>query len=273
MMRKVESLINKLPDTELRQYIMPLVIEAAKIALEQWDDSPKAILKADGSPVTKTDFAVERFLHDKILEIYPSDGFVGEEESNTSSNNGKNWVVDPIDGTQQFIRGQEFWSTLIALNDGDRGKLGILSFPARSEVIHSEQGQGSWEISPRGVKQLKVSSVRSMSDAYLLHNGIAFAQFARRSIGLGRLAAMVRAERGYADAFGHAEVIRGRSDIMVDFLTEYHDIAAVRVAVAEAGGMWSSMSGGQTLDGNPHGSVTSNGILHNAVLNYLDAQD
>ena len=261
---------DQFPVTEFTENVLPIVREAASMALKLQEDRMQIDNKADGSPVSQVDRAIETFLHDRLERVYPADGFRGEEETSRTSTSGRVWIVDPIDGTIQFIRGQEFWSILVALDDKqDHGKLGILAFPARDEIIYAEDGNGCWEITPEGTKKLHVSDTTKISDAYVLHNGIEFARRAKRAGQLTRLLTNVYAERGYADAFGHMEVIRGHADIMIDFLTEYHDIAAVRVAAEEAGGMWTALDGGQQLANPPTGSVTSNRLLHQIAVDSL----
>ena len=271
---KSEHSISHGHSSELLENILPIVREAGRLALSLQGELLKIDTKDDGSPVTHADRAVEAFLYETLESIYPEDGFQGEEESYRASKSGRNWVVDPIDGTIQFIRGQEFWSILVALDSSQGGHLGVISFPARDELIYAEKGSGCWEIDDKGSsKRLKVSDIDELSEAYVLHNGIEFARRAGHDRELCNALAIAKAERGYADAFGHIEVARGHSDVMIDFLTEYHDIAAVRVAVEEAGGRWSALDGTQLLGSQSNGSITTNGLLHEAMLLQFNASN
>jgi histidinol-phosphatase len=254
--------------------VLPIAREAGNIALGMQQKLLTVEIKTDGSPVSEADRTIESFIYKGISELYPDDGFEGEEETIKDSTSGRIWRVDPIDGTIQYLRGQEFWSILIGLDDMNGvGIGGIIVFPARGEIIHASKGSGCWEENSEGKKQLQVSDRDSLSDSYILHNGI---EFARRANRLGRLTDLlsnVSAERGYADAFGHIEVARGRSEAMIDFLTEYHDIAAIRVAIEEAGGKWTALDGSQALNGDKAASLTTNGILHEIIRDKLAKED
>ena len=258
---------------ELLKETLPIVKEACTLALELQQDILNIEMKPDRSPVTQVDHAIEQFLFDALGQLHPDDGFKGEEQRSRVSLSGKVWIVDPIDGTVQFIRGQEFWSILVGLEDHEVGKLGIIAFPARNEIIYASEGNGCWEETMRGVRALKVSHVSELSSAYILHNGVEFARRVNRAGRLSVLLSSVDAERGYADAFGHMEVVRGRADCMIDFLTEHHDIAAVRVAVTEAGGQWSALDGGQILYPRSPGSITTNRYLHQRIREILANED
>ncbi len=252
---------------------LPIVREVSRTALALQQRTINVKFKADGSPVTQADHAIEEFLFDELGRLTPDDGFKGEENRTRASSSGREWIVDPIDGTVQFIRGQEFWSILMGLEDQKVGKVGIISFPARNELIYASTGNGCWEETSGSVKKLEVSDTHELSRAYILHNGIEFARRVKRAKRLSVLLSSVGAERGYADAFGHMEVARGHSDCMIDFMTEHHDIAAVRVAIEEAGGHWSTLSGGQELGQEDAGSITTNGILHEIIREMLERED
>ena len=258
---------------DLLESTLPIVREACKIALDLQRDVLKIDIKEDRSPVTHVDHAIEQYLFDELGELCPEDGFKGEESRIRPSQSEREWVVDPIDGTVQFIRGQEFWSILVGLEERTVGKLGVIAFPARNEIIYASAGNGCWEETSSGTRQLNVSGVLTLEDSYVLHNGVEFARRANRAGRLSGLLTLVGAERGYADAFGHMEVVRGRSDCMIDFLTEHHDIAAVRVAVQEAGGHWSALDGSQTLNSDSPGSITTNGHLHSIIRDKLAHED
>ncbi len=248
--------------------VLPLVRKAGEIAIRMWQTSRnESTFKTDGSPVTSADIAIEKLLRNGINRLYPYDGIMGEEGSFIKTRSGRVWNIDPIDGTIQFMRGQDFWAILLALDDFRVGRVGIISFPARNELIYASRNNGCWEENRNGRSKLQVSGVSDLSEGYVLHNGLSFAQQANKVENLKNIVTRAYAERGYADAFGHAEVIRGNSDVMIDFLTEYHDIAAIRVAVIEAGGKWSSLDGTQDLSSK--GSITSNGILHAEALSYF----
>lgn len=229
--------------------------------------------KVDRSLVTDVDVMIETEVYNFLRHKFPNDSVQGEEGCRFDGTSDFTWLIDPIDGTQQYVRGQDFWGILVARVNGVNPDVGVIAHPARAEVLWAERGRGCFSRTGDVATQLSVSGVSRLDEAYLLHNGLEFARRAGRVGGLSFLARSAAAERGYADSFGHTEVIRGRAEVMVDFLAEPHDIAAVACCVAEAGGRWSG--------GDPSGSVlrpgsmsiTSNGKIHDEVLRIMGAKD
>ncbi len=268
-MNELYRLNDGYPRSEVFDEILPMIRTVGGIALSYQHKSDSVEHKLDGSPVTYADKAIEEYVFNRLGKILPDDGFQGEEGFLRDSKNGRLWTLDPIDGTIQFIHGQEFWATLLALDDTDITTTGFITFPARNELIFAEINKGCWEISNNKINKLQASSVSSLPEAYVLHNGIDFAKKANRLDQLSKIVLSAYAERGYADAFGHAEIMRGHADVMIDFLTEYHDIAAVKIGIAESGGTWTAIDGTQDLSNGSGGSITSNGKLHQTIVEAL----
>jgi len=225
--------------------------------------------KHDRSLVTRFDRENEAALSRIILELFPGDGIVGEEGSRAPSSTGRKWLIDPIDGTRQFVSGQPLWGILLACLEGDEPVFGAMYHPSTQSVVWAQRDGGCFQVFGDGSSQrLRVSDVDEISSAYLLHNGVEFARRANSQPQLIELCRAVDAERGYADSFGHIEVISGRADVMVDFLPEAHDIAAVALCVREAGGRWISVGGGSPSRPS-RVTVTSNAALADAVVDAL----
>lgn len=225
--------------------------------------------KHDRSLVTRVDRENETAIAGIVLELFPGDGIAGEEGSRVPSMTGRQWLIDPIDGTRQFVHGQPLWGILIACLEGDNPVFGAVYHPSTQSVVWAQLNGGCFQVFRDGsTVRLRVSDVGEISSAYLLHNGVEFARRAGSQHQLIELCRSVDAERGYADSFGHIEVISGRADVMVDFLPEAHDIAAIALCVTEAGGRWISVGGGSSSQPSPV-TVTVNAALANAVVEIL----
>ncbi|MEH0928451.1 inositol monophosphatase family protein [Micromonospora sp. CPCC 205558] len=245
--------------------LLQLVNELGEKALQAHSAGIATRRKPDRTVVTEMDVYIEDRLFEFVRTHFPDDGFAGEEGRAVTSRSGRVWLVDPIDGTQQYVRGQDFWGILVACVADDVPDLGVIAHPARRDLVWAERGKGCHSRTQAGEEQLRTSLVDRIEDAYVLHNGIDFACRTGKLDQLRRIVRTAEAERGYADSFGHTEVIRGRADVMIDFLAEPHDIAAVAVCVAEAGGSWSGLTRQDSVHQPGPVSVTANGHLGSLV--------
>ncbi|MFY1597913.1 inositol monophosphatase family protein [Micromonospora sp. WMMD737] len=254
------------------QELLQLVNELGDKAVQARAAGIATQRKPDRTVVTEMDLYIEKKLFEFVRTRFPDDGFAGEEGKAVASRSGRVWLVDPIDGTQQYVRGQDFWGILVACVADDVPDLGVIAHPARQEVVWAERGKGCHAGTGAREERLRTSLVDRIEDAYVLHNGIDFACRTDKLDQLRRIVRSAEAERGYADSFGHTEVIRGHADVMIDFLAEPHDIAAVAVCVAEAGGSWSGLNGQNSVHQPGQVSVTANAALGPLVSAALTAE-
>ncbi len=224
--------------------------------------------KPDLTPVTDADKATEVALRELLATERPSDLIVGEEFGTPDlTTGGYYWVIDPIDGTKNFLRGIPTWATLIGLcNPAHEVVVGVVSSPALYRRWYASAGQGSYVIENNGApRQIRVSAVSDLKDASLSYSDL---------IGWGdRKAAMLALQdqiwrtRGLGDFWSHMLVAEGAVDIAVEPVLALWDMAALDIIVREAGGQFTN------LDGKPgaHGGngVSSNGLLHSAFLKAL----
>jgi histidinol-phosphatase len=250
------SLLQPVPDSDLKL--------AARIAREAGDLSRKWFrsdhldvdTKADGSPVTVADRTVERRLRELIEAEDPSAGIVGEEEGVTGGMSDRRWYFDPIDGTQGFVRGVPLYSTLVALHDEHGPAVGVIYLPALDEIVVAGRGRGcTFNDAPCAVSartDLKGSFITT--SAYEDWPAQAFSDL----IGAGAIL------KGWGDGYGYALVATGRVEAMIDPITSPWDVAPMSVIIPEAGGTFSSLSGGDALaDGH---AIGTNGHLHETVM-------
>jgi histidinol-phosphatase len=211
--------------------------------------------KPDLTPVTDADRAVENALLERIEAARPEDGVLGEEHGTRSGAAGRRWILDPIDGTRNFVRGIPLWATLIALEEQGEPVLGVASAPALGRRWRARRGDGAFA----DAAPIHASAVRRIEDAVF--------SYASLSDGVAELAGDSWHARTFSDFWQHVLVAEGAVDAAVDHVVNVWDIAAVRVIVEEAGGRCTDLDGGPALD---TGSlVSTNGHLHDEVLQRL----
>jgi histidinol-phosphatase len=205
--------------------------------------------KADASPVTDADHAVEQALRDRLAAERPRDGVLGEEHG--SREGGARWVLDPIDGTRNFARGVPVWATLIALERDGVAVCGVVSAPALGRRWWAERGGGAF----CDGTAIRVSGTGELSQA---------AVSCAHGADLAALEPLVWHARGFGDFWHHMLVAQGSLDAAVDAALSHWDVAAVVPIVEEAGGRVSGPDGAPVAAGRQ--VITSNGRLHDAVL-------
>lgn len=216
--------------------------------------------KPDLTPVSDADRSVEQRLRQHLAEVRPADTLVGEEYGGTMGS-GRAWVIDPIDGTKNFVRAVPVWATLIALTVDGVANVGVVSAPALHRRWWASTGEGSWR-TENGSQPLlnRVSAVKDLADASLSLSDLEGWQ---RASYLDLMDAVWRV-RGYGDFWSHVMVAEGCIDIAVEPALNLWDMAALVPVVTEAGGSMTSWSGEPVLESMS--AATTNGLLHDAVL-------
>lgn len=227
--------------------------------------------KPDRTPVTEGDRAVERDVRARIAASRPDDTVVGEEYGAEGGLTGRTWVIDPIDGTANYLRGVPIWATLIGLISDGRPRIGVVSAPALGRRWWAAPGICATSDVDGGVRELHVSAVRATSDA-----SISFSDREGWPPGaLERLLEGAWRTRAYGDFLSHMLVAEGAVDIAAEPVLAPWDVAALMPIVTEAGGSVTGIAGGDVLvpSGDswtvPAGMVASNGLLHAAALQRL----
>jgi histidinol-phosphatase len=220
--------------------------------------------KPDQTPVTEADRAVEEALRRRLAEVRPDDTVIGEEMGETAgAGASRRWIIDPIDGTKSYLRGMPTWATLIGLEVGGEGRVGVASFPALGHRWWAARGRGAF----RDGVPVHVSAVASLSDAQLCWSGVQEWDEVGRLDALIALARACWRTRGMGDSWQYVLVAEGAADIAVDPRVSIWDLAALKVIIEEAGGRFSDLAGARTAGGGS--GLATNGRLHQAVLEYL----
>ena len=217
--------------------------------------------KADGSPVTEADQAIEAMARALVRQRHPALGVLGEEQGPAGAGESR-LIIDPIDGTRNFVRGIPVFATLLAIEVAGEVVAGAVSAPALGARWHAVRGAGAF----RDGRRLHVSSVASLSDALLFHGNLG-AQEGGPPAGFMRFVSRVGRTRGFGDFYQHMLVADGAGEIAIDPVMHPWDIAALQVIVEEAGGRATSLTGERSI--NATSLLTSNGALHDAALGAL----
>lgn len=230
------------------------------VSLTKFRSSDLAVeSKPDMTPVSEADREVESRARDLLATERPDDAVLGEEfgSSGTAS---RRWVIDPIDGTKNYVRGIPVFASLIALTiDGD-AKVGVVSAPALGTRWWGTRGGGAF----RNGDAISVSGVSRLEDAQVSFNDIR--SFARhgRAEGIASVSERAWRMRGFGDFWSHVLVADGSADVSVEPIVNSWDLAALQVIVEEAGGRFTDLDGNRGYEG---GSVlATNGLLHDEIL-------
>jgi histidinol-phosphatase len=222
--------------------------------------------KPDLTPVTDADRSAEELLRDLLAEHRPDDAVLGEEYGGTAAFEGRQWVLDPIDGTKNFVRGVPVWSTLIALLQDGVPVVGVVSAPAMQRRWWAGTGEGAFTSFRGDTRAISVSGVDEVESASLSFSDLTTGWDERRSRFVDLTDAVWRV-RGYGDFWSYCLVAEGAVDIAVEPEVKLWDLAPLDVLVREAGGSFTNLEGA----GGPHGgsAVATNGLLHERVLTWL----
>ena len=259
---------------------------ADAISLDRYQAQDLVITtKPDNTPVTDADRAVETAIREALATHRNTDGLVGEEFGSDKGTSGRYWIIDPIDGTKNFMRGVPTWATLIALVNVDSSGaeevvVGIASAPALARRWSAAKGHGAfvrfksgsvedlWEEfdASSNEKRISVSKVAKLSDASISYSD--FVGWGDRLEPFQKMLASAWRTRGIGDFWSHMLVAEGAVDVAIEPSLAVWDMAALDIIVREAGGSFTNTAG----QNGPFGGsgVSTNGALHNAVISGLN---
>ncbi|GAT72891.1 inositol monophosphatase family protein [Microbacterium hydrocarbonoxydans] len=236
-------------------------------SLPRFDSADLVIsTKADNSHVTDADLATERAIRAVLAAERPQDGIFGEEFG-AEGDTHRQWIIDPIDGTANYLRGVPLWGTMIALAIDGVPQVGVVSMPALGRRWWASAGAGAWTATDAGPRRLRTSAVESLDDASVSFQSIAQWSESGHLDQLLRLADRVWRDRAYGDVYAYMLLAEGRVDAVAEFGVKEYDIAAAVAIVREAGGRMTSFDGVETI--SARSTLASNGILHEPLLDLL----
>lgn len=225
--------------------------------------------KSDATHVTEADLATERAIRGLLTAERPDDSVFGEEYGVTGDSS-RRWIIDPIDGTANYLKGIPMWTTLIALSIDGVPRLGVASQPAIGRRWWAATGLGAWTNTPDGTaKRLAVSSVDTIAESSVSFQSIAQWRDAGELAALERLTSAVWRDRGYGDAWPYMLLAEGRLEFVAEFGVKEYDIAALVPIVLEAGGRFTSYAGNDSI--SERSALATNRVLHDDYLRLLAA--
>ncbi|WP_133739341.1 histidinol-phosphatase [Actinorugispora endophytica] len=228
----------------------------------------KVDTKPDLTPVTEADRMVEETLRGVISRARPRDAVIGEEYGMTG-NSSRCWVLDPIDGTKNYVRGVPVWATLIALLEGNRPVVGVVSAPALHRRWWASKDSGAWTgRNLAKATRCRVSAVSRLEDASLSFSSLTGWEEQQRLESFLGLSRSVWRTRAYGDFWSHVMVAEGAVDVAAEPELSLWDAAPLPVILEEAGGRATDLRGGPFVDGGA--LVCTNGALHDSVLTQLN---
>src|SRR5262245_53943775 len=239
------------------------MVEAARaggaVALEHYRRGFSVTLKADRSPVTEADHEAERAIVGVLRARHPDHGALGEELGESGPRD-RRFIVDPIDGTRNFVRRIPTWAVLIGLEEDGVVTAGVIYRPAWNVLHTAWRGAGAW----RDGERIRVSPVDTLDRALVVHSSVNFLKRSKYWDGFLHLADRTQVQRGFGDFSAYLWVAEGQGEIALSTTVKAWDVAALKVIVEEAGGRVTDMDG----NGGIYGSTVfaSNGTLHDAGL-------
>lgn len=220
--------------------------------------------KADQSPVTRADREAEAAIREAIIQRFPDHDIYGEEFGSENRKSPYRWIVDPLDGTRNFVRGIPIYATLIALEHRGEVVVGVVYEPVPKHIVYATKGGGAFD---GGGRRLSVSTVGSLAEAMLVHGSLRLVAHQGYAAAFAGLLDAVEYDNGFGDYYGHLLVARGSADIMLDPVVAPYDVAPIKLIVEEAGGRFTSLTGEPTVYGGS--ALSTNGILHEEVLSFF----
>ncbi len=225
--------------------------------------------KPDNTPVTQADLEVEQALSKTVHEVF-GDTYIGEEGVRESKQ-GRHWIVDPIDGTKNYMRGMPVWGTLIGLFDGDKPLACAITAPALGRRWWAAKGQGAWTKDVDGnTRQLRVSGISKLEDASVMFNNL----YTWDTVPTGKDTVIKVLEdawrtRAVSEFFAHMLVAEGAADAAIEPNMKEWDIAPLELLITEAGGSVWSEATPETPTDAPRIVITTNGKLEDTLVNAL----
>jgi histidinol-phosphatase len=241
--------------------------QASRRALGYFDAAVEVEWKHDQSPVTVADRETEQELRTALADLFPGDGFLGEEYGDTPGSTGFRWILDPIDGTRSFVRGIPLWATLVGLEYKDEQIAGVVAAPALGHTWHALRGHGAF----RDDRPIRVSDESSLDQSLLFYSSLSWFLKAGKEKAFLELVQRTQRQRGYGDFYGFVLVAQGSGEVMAEHGVHSWDVAAIKPLVEEAGGRFSDWDDTPTI--HRPDVIASNGRLHAAVLGILNGAD
>jgi histidinol-phosphatase len=246
--------------------LLAAAVEAARaageVALKYYRSGFEVTIKPDRTPVTQADREAERVIVEILGRAFPEYGFLGEEFG-AQGGHDRRFIVDPIDGTKNFIRRIPVWATLIGVEEQGQVVVGVIHNPVTGELYTAHRGGGAF----RNGERIRVSTLDDLGAAQLVHGGLGILRQGGYWDGFVRLVDATGRQRGFGDYMGYGLVAEGKAEIYAEADLKPWDLAPCQVLVEEAGGRFTDFDGRPTIYTGT--AFATNGRLHDAALALL----
>lgn len=237
-----------------------LANEAGEVQLNYLAKDKKVDIKDDQSPVSEIDLKCEKLIIEGLQQQFPEDAILSEEVGEIGGNSGRQWIIDPIDGTRPYLKGIPTFSTLIALFEGNEPLVGIIHLPGLAKTFWASKGNGSFF----NGQAIHVSKTKHLNQAMGTGHGFIAKYDTLNAKALLSSMCSWNFTYGFMDAFTYGVLASGSLDLCVSLTDKPWDCAPAACIVTEAGGCFSDINGEKTIfSGN---FVASNGLLHEEIL-------
>lgn len=243
-----------------------LVDAADQVTLGGFLSDVEIELKADETPVTKIDRDAENAVRALLAKHRPDDAVHGEEHDDTG-NSSRRWIIDPIDGTKNYIRGVPVWASLVSLSVNDQVTVAVVSAPALSRRWWAVRGEGAHALWNGHSRKIRVSTIEELGEASFSYSSLNGWTERGLEPGFLELQRNTWRQRAFGDFWSYLMLAEGAVDIAAEPEVPLYDLAAVSLIVEEAGGRFTNIAGVPGPDGGS--AVATNGPLHEVVLNTL----
>ena len=232
---------------------------AGEVAMKYYRTGFDVTLKPDATPVTQADQGAEQAIRELLGRAFPEHGFLGEEFGAVGDQQ-RRWIIDPIDGTKNFVRHVPIWATLLAFEEAGEIVVGVIHNPVTGDLLSARRGGGA----RLNGEPVRVSTIAGLREATLLHAGLKLLKDAGYWDGFVRLVDATDRQRGFGDYLGYAMVAEGKAEIYLETDLKPWDLAPCKVIVEEAGGRFTDFAGAPTIYSGS--AFATNGVLHDAAL-------
>jgi len=232
---------------------------AGEVAMKYYRTGFDVTLKPDATPVTQADQGAEQAIRELLGRAFPEHGFLGEEFG-AGGDQQRRWIIDPIDGTKNFVRHVPIWATLLAFEEAGEIVVGVIHNPVTGDLLSARRGGGA----RLNGEPVRASTIAGLREATLLHAGLKLLKDAGYWDGFVRLVDATDRQRGFGDYLGYAMVAEGKAEIYLETDLKPWDLAPCKVIVEEAGGRFTDFAGAPTIYSGS--AFATNGVLHDAAL-------
>jgi histidinol-phosphatase len=251
----------------LRRFALDLLDETDALVLRHLAAGLTVSSKPDATLVTQVDTEVEALLRQRIGTAFPDHGILGEELGIAIGDGETRWIIDPIDGTHNLVRGIPIFGTLIAVEREGVLTAAAISAPALGRRWHAARGEGAVMRDLLGERPIHVSAIDRLDEAQVVTSGQSAMEDAGFGAALTRLGRAAWRDRGFGEFWGYVLVAEGAADVMIEAGVKLWDLAAPALILSEAGGLLTDFTGQPSYAGPQ--ALATNGLVDEAVLGLI----